>query len=259
MVYNENCNKVVYMSVCLECNTNGSYSWRGKIFNVEILHSRAGLAQQIWVENDNEAILIDCGDGCLRDILNCKLKLEKLSGIVITHGHFDHVGGLHSLLGFLRMISREQKLRIISPENCTEVSSILGSFLGVYNESMSFKIEHNKHQDHDEIIIGDMVISAREMIHCGSKKSGKILNQIPALGYRVSSGGEEIAITGDTGLNNGVRELVSDTDLAIIEATFRNSADVDDEIIKHVHLAEDIAHDLGKLARNYVLVHKGKR
>ena len=82
----------------------GHQSWQGKNIRVNILFARAGLAQQIWIEHDNDSILADSGDGTLRDIAASKLDYTKLKGILITHGHFDHMGGLYSLLAFMRMI-----------------------------------------------------------------------------------------------------------------------------------------------------------
>ena len=85
---------------------NERQSWQGKNIEVNILYTKAGLAQQIWVRNENGSILFDTGDGILRDIISNELDITQIRGIVFTHGHFDHIGGLHSLLGFLRMKGR---------------------------------------------------------------------------------------------------------------------------------------------------------
>ena len=87
-------------------------SWQGKWLKVRILYSRPGIAQQIWLNNEKGAILVDTGDGVVRDIISNRLPISQLKGIVITHGHFDHVGGLHSLLGFLRCTGKKGLLPI---------------------------------------------------------------------------------------------------------------------------------------------------
>jgi ribonuclease BN (tRNA processing enzyme) len=244
------------MGVYLESDINGRLSWRGNHLKVEILHSRAGLAQHIWIENENRALLVDCGDGCLRDLLAHRLDIRKLEAVMFTHGHFDHVGGLHSLLGFNRMIGRRDDLNVIMPHGCIEVGQILKSFVKSHGDSLPFRISAQEISEKSYLEIGKFMIRPYELTHHGSMSSGEILEQIPALGYKIIYESEIIAVTGDTGNDPKLEALIKDADLAIIEATFPDSREVDREILAKVHLTEDIAHSLGRLAKNYVLVHK---
>ncbi len=233
-------------------------SWQGKSLRVHILYSRAGIAQHIWIESKNGSILIDTGDGILRDLLSNKLDPDRIRGIVFTHGHFDHMGGLHSLLGFLRMIGREEPLPICAPKGCREVFSIVDNFIGCYPNTIPFKISCKEAQSQEIFQIAGMMIEAYPMVHCGSIKGSGILNQIPALGYRISHKGETIAISGDTGICPSLRELVKGADLAILDATYQKSATVSKESLEKLHLSEDLAKEIGKLAKDFILIHKGK-
>ncbi len=80
--------------------------WEGEGWNVKVLYSKAGVATQILVSTVEGDLLVDAGDGALRDLLDLNYDFEKLKAIAITHGHFDHVGGLWTLFGFLRMMRR---------------------------------------------------------------------------------------------------------------------------------------------------------
>jgi phosphoribosyl 1,2-cyclic phosphate phosphodiesterase len=234
-----------------------SQHWRGKKIEVRIPYSRAGVAQHIWLEAGSSSLLIDTGDGVVRDLLREGLDLVKLSALLFTHGHFDHMGGLHSLLGFLRMVGRKETLPILTPEGCVEVSSIVEGFTTCYADTLPFEISLRWIQPDENLQIGDLEIRAFPMVHCGGIEGLGILDPIPAMGYRISHQRETVAITGDCGSASPLRELVEGADLAIIEATYKSNANADKESLEKVHLSEDLAEEMGKLARQFILVHKG--
>jgi ribonuclease BN (tRNA processing enzyme) len=243
----------------LNLDKNNYSKWQGKSLTVDILFSRAGIANQIWIENSENAILIDCGDGIVRDIKAHKINLGKLLAIFITHGHFDHMGGLHSLLGFLRMIGREETLFINAPENCIEVESMVREFNRIYDSTTKFPIIIGTLTNGNKQSVAGMEIEAFEMTHYGSIAGAGITDPIPALGYRITCEYETIAITGDTGTDKFNKNLIKGADLAIIESTHRDSKTADKKTTEKVHLTEKLAREYGKLAKEYILVHKSYR
>jgi ribonuclease Z len=233
------------------------WNWQGRRLRVEVLHSYAGIAQQILIASDDGSrVLVDCGDGTLRDLLHRDVELGAIDALLITHGHFDHVGGLHSLLGFMRMIGREKPLKIIAPAGCHQLGQIVRGFLNCYGESLPFEIERVAATPDEVIEFGAFAVLSYPVVHCGSAINGKIFDQIPAVGYRVTSGKETVAITGDSGMCDALKELVRDADLALIEATFTNEMDVSPEVLETVHLNERLASELGKLAKQFQLIHR---
>lgn len=52
------------------------------------------------VETDDARILIDCGPDFREQVLH--LPYERIDGVLITHEHYDHVGGLDDLRPFCR-------------------------------------------------------------------------------------------------------------------------------------------------------------
>jgi len=67
-----------------------------------------------------EIILFDCGEGTQRQIRIAKLSPMKISTILITHWHGDHVLGLAGLLESFYMAGRTKPLEIYGPRGTKE-------------------------------------------------------------------------------------------------------------------------------------------
>jgi ribonuclease Z len=238
---------------------DGQFSWQGKSARVLGLFSRAGVAQQIMITHESASLLFDCGDGALRDYLAQQLSTIHLQGLLVTHGHYDHIGGLYSLLGFLRMLGRTKSFLVAGPANCTEIWGIVDTFEKCYPDTIPYPIIRRHIAPHDPLSFAAMTIEAYPVCHAGSRADGVILPPIPAYGYRVTAGQDTIAITGDSGMCNELKTLVKDADLAVIEATFGDDHYLDPRYLDEVHLSVDLAHQLGRTAREYVLVHRASK
>lgn len=223
-----------------------------------VLYSKAGVATQIIMDN----VLVDAGDGILRDLLGIDYAFENLDIIAITHGHYDHMGGLHSLLGYLRMIGRKKQLTVLHP-GAYEVDTIIAGFQKCYKDTIPFQIDVITVEDRSIYQFTTVRIQPFFVTHAGSTAQG-IMPPIPATGYRIYFKDKTVAVTGDSSLCNSLKELVTGADMAFIEATWtaerkqrltKKYGDLEKEMLT-VHLSEEQAHELGKLAKEYVLIHK---
>jgi ribonuclease BN (tRNA processing enzyme) len=238
-----------------------SQQWENDEVSVDVLYSAGGVATNIAVTSKftGKMMLLDVGDGTLRDLLSRGSVdfVNEITLIAITHGHFDHVGGLHTLLGFMRMLHRSEPLDILAPHDCIEVEHLLKDFKDCYFETTPFQIRLHEVQYGTEFDTDFFKVQAAEVEHFGQEFAGlpdaaerdEIL--MPALGYRVKIGATIIAYTGDSRMCSALEDLVRNADLALIEITKRKKPDTK----RRVHLTRAEGEQLAKLAKNYLFVH----
>lgn len=73
----------------------------------------------------NQLILIDCGEGCQMRMLEYKIKRSKISHVLISHLHGDHVYGLPGFVGSLAHLSRKDPLHIYGPVGIKEYAEVI--------------------------------------------------------------------------------------------------------------------------------------
>jgi ribonuclease Z len=80
-----------------------------------------------------ENILIDCGEGTQRQFRKAKLNLCKVTKILISHWHGDHILGLPGLLQTLNLNGRNGELIIYGPKGSKKkFQEMVAPYLGFY-------------------------------------------------------------------------------------------------------------------------------
>ncbi len=232
-------------------------TWENDEVSVRIPFSAAGVGTTIVLTSKftGRIMLMDVGDGALRDLLEVTRKSDfvfDIDLIALSHGHFDHVGGLHTLLGFLRMRERKEPLNILIPAGCIEAIGIIKGFRQYYHETLPFKIWYHEMTHGSEFDTDFFKVKSFGVEHYGSECSSEEEILMPALGFRVKVGESVVAYSGDTRDCTGVKAVVTNADLAILEATRPLTPDSG----PRVHLSIEEATKLGALAREYLLIHR---
>jgi ribonuclease Z len=243
------------------------------------------------LQYNEENILVDCGEGTQRQFRKARLNPNKVTRILITHWHGDHVFGLPGILSTLSLSDYNKTLYIYGPKGTKE---FIRELLKMFNFKRNYEIKV-------EDVSGkffetkDFYLEAKAMKHgiptnayCFVEKSkmridkaklkksglpfGPLLSKIKD-GKDVSYGGEKfkakdllygqagkkVCFVLDTLDNENIVGFAKDSDLLISESSF--SSDDKIKAKEHLHLTAEQAGKIAKKAKvkKLILTHVSQR
>ena len=212
------------------------------LITVKVLYSISGVGTQILLSHKLHDLLVDSGDGTLRDLIKLKYDFNRLKGILITHEHFDHVCGLYVLLNFMRLLGRKRKLLIVVPKPIRHIHLFLKPPL-MYR-SLTYPVEVMEVTDKDRFRLGEVNISTFSVEH---------EKEFPSLGYSIHDPeGFKVVVSGDTRPCENLERAVEGADVAVLECTLGEKR----ETITIGHMTRSEAEKLGRKARKLILIHR---
>lgn len=245
----------------------------------------------ILLRYKEENILIDCGEGTQRQFRRAELNLQKLTRILITHWHGDHILGLPGLLQSLAVSGHKDILYIYGPKG---IKKVVEEILRVFIFAKEYKIEI-KEADGKFFETNDFYLSSEKMTHTlpcngytfvekgqiridknklkkekipngpllGELKKGKdiIHNSKKYLAKKLTYKEEDkkVSFILDTSLNTKIVPFVKNSNLLICESTF--SEDLKDIAKEHSHLTSHQAAEIAKKSnsKKLILTHLSQR
>lgn len=221
----------------------------------------------VFIRYKNEGILVDCGEGTQRQFKQKGVPLTKITKILITHWHGDHVFGLPGVISTLGAEDYQKTLGIYGPIGTKKhMEDMFNAF--VFDKRIKFEVKEIKEGkffenrdfclealqlEHGIITLGYSFIE-NDIRHIDVKKAkelgiphgpllGKLQNNetISFEGKRISpkevtyiEKGKKITIIADTvPCKNAVR-LAKDADLLICEATYSSKLEGKGEEYGHM-------------------------
>lgn len=238
----------------------------------------------IWISFANENILIDCGEGTQRQMRIAGLNPMKLTKILITHWHGDHILGLPGLFETLALADYNKTLKIYGPRGTKRFISIIGELIfkyhidlevheitdGKFIDKKEFFIE-TKEMDHG-IPANAYSITIKDKIRLNKAKLKKLKlpnsplirelqlgkditfnkKKIKAKDVVYNEKGCKISVILDTGINENAAKLANDSDLLICESSFLSEDTA--KAREYKHLTATDAADIAKKSKSKKLI-----
>ncbi len=165
-----------------------------------------------------EIVLVDCSGSPYQKILKAGLDPMRVSSLIVTHRHVDHVYGIPSLAHNMGLAGRHATLRVYA---LPETMRILRGFMDLFplEEKMPYRIELYEVPAKE----GHLVLQAKGF----RILSTPVVHGAPNIGLRVDfdSPGERGAVvySSDTSPCPSLIGLAREADVLIHEATFLHS------------------------------------
>jgi len=226
-------------------------NWQKNDFHIKIFCSIPNIATGILLKGGNNYFVIDPGDGILRD-LNHEIGVNEILNIpdlFVTHGHHDHVGGVWSLLTYMRVMHKTSPLSIHYPNKCIEIESIYHAFKKVYAKTLPYEIKLKPVKQPKSFRTRNITVRPFPVIHREYLHDGITSRQVPALGYSFMYNDTKICYGGDTAYCEDLAIQAKGADLAIVEAGH------EDDIPDNMHMTMSEAKSIGESAKEYFMVH----
>lgn len=161
---------------------------------------------------DRSMILIDCGGNPIRRILEAGCRYERLTDVVLTHFHPDHVSGLPLLVMDLWILGRKKSLSISGPEHAViRVKKMIDLFEMDQWDGL-YPIDYRP----VEVQAGKEILKNSEFIF----RTIPVDHTLPGFGYQIEdrNSGFRIVISGDTSPTEELALAARGVDVLIHEA-----------------------------------------
>src|SRR4030042_3289495 len=123
----------------------------------------------ILLECQDRAILLDAGDGTIRQLIRWYDDSSYVETIIISHTHADHAAGLFSILQWMHLSKRREKLTLCLPHPFFKDISTLFDAFWIDQKKWSFPFNIIELKEGQEIQNGPVFFIPVSNSHLDSK------------------------------------------------------------------------------------------
>jgi ribonuclease Z len=198
------------------------------------------------LQTGEQTLLIDCGPGSVRRLLEAGIEITDIDHLLLTHLHYDHCVdyGYLTLTRWDQGVGQIDELQVIGPAPVQHMTDRLFATDGVYGPDLAARTQHpGSHFIYErrggamprkppmpvvgEVVHGDKIdgpgwrLDVAEVVH--------VQPQPTCLAYRLETAeGETIVFGADTAPTAALTELARDADVLLHMCHFINGA-IDDQ------------------------------
>jgi ribonuclease BN (tRNA processing enzyme) len=166
-----------------------------------------------WLETAKAILLVDCGASSPVALKKCGLDFDRVDGVVLSHLHGDHFGGLPFLLLDAQLVSKRERPLVIAGPPGTQArieAALEVLFPRAVTNKWRFPFEFAEIEPGRQAHILDHLVTTAEVVH----QSGA-----PSTALRISDGRKQCAYSGDTAWTEALVPIAAGADLFVLECS----------------------------------------